>query len=233
MNLNIAICDDEQLQTEYLKNLVTEWAAQSGNSTKICTYPSAESFLFEYSEDQSFDILLLDIEMGKLSGIELAKEIRKNNSTIQIIFTTGYYQYFSDGFDVSALHYLIKPISKEKLFPVLSKAVSNLTFRQRSIIIENADGTFRIPLSDILFIESDRMHTVIHTSIEVFRTRKGISQVEALLSENFFRVHRSYIVNLIHISKITKTEVTLSSNENIPIARGNYESLYSALISKL
>ena len=89
MNLNIAICDDEQLQTEYLKNLVTEWAAQSGNSTKICTYPSAESFLFEYSEDQSFDILLLDIEMGKLSGIELAKEIRKNNSTIQIIFTTG------------------------------------------------------------------------------------------------------------------------------------------------
>ena len=116
---------------------------------------------------------------------------------------------------------------------MLSKAVSNLTFRQRSIIIENADGTFRIPLSDILFIESDRMHTVIHTSSEVFRTRKGISQVEALLSENFFRVHRSYIVNLTHISKITKTEVTLSSNENIPIARGNYESLYSALISKL
>ncbi|MBQ8896849.1 MAG: response regulator transcription factor [Clostridia bacterium] len=233
MDLKIAICEDDALQSQALKREVTLWANERNVGVSVFGYPNAESFLFDYSEDQSFDILLLDIEMGKVSGIDLAKEIRKSNPTVQIVFTTGYYQYFSAGFDVSALHYLIKPITKEKLAPVLDKAVSNLSYRQRSVLIENPDGVFRIPLSDILFIESDRMHSVIHTVREVYRTRKGISQIEPLLSENFFRVHRSFIVNLSHVSKITKTEATLSSGDAVPIARGNYDTVYSELIKRL
>lgn len=233
MTLNIAICDDEALQTEYLKTLVTEWAKQSGNGVKISTYPSAESFLFDYSEDMSHDILLLDVEMGNINGIELAKTVRKNNSTVQIIFVTGYYQYFSDGFDVSALHYLLKPVSKEKLFPVLFRAANNLAQKERSVLIQTDAGIVRVALEDILWLESDRMHTFIHTKTEVFRTRKGISKFENELDRSFYQIHRSFIVNLKFISRITRTEVYIQNGEVLPLSRGKYDELHAALINNL
>ena len=140
MKLNIAICDDEQIQVEYLRASVDKWARSRRYPVEITTYPSAEAFLFEYSENKSFDILLLDVEMGKMNGVDLAKYIRRENHVIQLIFVTGFYEYFSDGFDVSALHYLIKPATEAKLFPVLDRAVQNLAYRERSVLLSTADG---------------------------------------------------------------------------------------------
>ena len=122
MKLKMAIIDDEQQQIDYLSGVVSAWANKSRHIADIKCYFSAKSFLFDYAEEKDFDILLLDIEMPELNGIELAKAVRRENSTVQIIFITGYYEYFSDGFDVSALHYLIKPADERKLLPVLERA---------------------------------------------------------------------------------------------------------------
>ena len=123
MKYKIAICDDEVEQRKYLLEIVTAWARKNCHLVEVKQYRKAEDFLFDYEEEKDFDILLLDIEMSEVTGIELAKVVRKDNLAVQIIFVTGFYEYFSDGFDVSALHYLIKPVDERKLCPVLDKAV--------------------------------------------------------------------------------------------------------------
>ena len=90
MRLKIAICDDEQLQTEHLKAATEQWSICAGHTTDICTFSSAEEFLFAYEDDKSFDILLLDVEMRELSGIALAKKIRVENKRSEIIFITSH-----------------------------------------------------------------------------------------------------------------------------------------------
>jgi len=80
MKLKIAICDDEQEQIEYITSLVSFWGAKEGHNCEIRTFLSAEAFLFEYEDDKSYDILLLDVEMKNITGIELAKRIRKENN---------------------------------------------------------------------------------------------------------------------------------------------------------
>ena len=112
--IHIAICDDEQAEIDYLSTLVNQWASRKGVAIQLNEFPSAESFLFAY-EGQHTDILLLDIEMGGMDGVTLAKKIRLMNKEVQIIFVTGYMEYIADGYDVEALHYLLKPVSEEKL----------------------------------------------------------------------------------------------------------------------
>jgi DNA-binding LytR/AlgR family response regulator len=119
MYYKIAICDDSKADLNYISSLVTDWAKLSGNTVNIKTFPSAEALLFHYSDDKSYDILMLDIEMGNMNGVQLAKEIRKENDAIQIIFITGYSDYIAEGYEVSALHYLMKPIDQAKLFSTL------------------------------------------------------------------------------------------------------------------
>jgi len=93
MKLKIAICDDEEKQRKYLLELLGAWAKLGRHLLEIKEFPNAESFLFQYETEKDFDILLLDVEMEKLSGIDLAKEVRKENKAVQIVFITGYYEY--------------------------------------------------------------------------------------------------------------------------------------------
>jgi len=109
MTYHIAICDDSASDIEYVGSAVQKWAEQSDNIIKIDRFSSAEEFLCHYEDDKSYDILLLDIEMKALSGVELAKAVRKDNESVQIIFITGYSDYIAEGYEVSALHYLMKP----------------------------------------------------------------------------------------------------------------------------
>ena len=163
MKYKIAICDDEAEQRKYLLEIVTAWARKNCHLVEVKQYRKAEDFLFDYEEEKDFDILLLDIEMSEVTGIELAKRVRKDSVTVQIIFVTGFYEYFSDGFDVSALHYLIKPVDERKLYPVLDKAVQNLTYRQRSVLIATSDADVKVSLADILYVEAENVYVVVHT----------------------------------------------------------------------
>ena len=111
MPYKIAICDDNPTDIEYVSSIVNTWALAQNHLVKIQTFPSAEAFLFQYAEEKDYDILLLDIEMGEMNGVELAKQIRKSKKPVQIIFITGFPDFMAEGYDVSALHYLMKPIS--------------------------------------------------------------------------------------------------------------------------
>lgn len=233
MKLKIAICDDEANQIEYLSDVVTTWAKKNRHAVEIKPYSAAKSLLFDYCEEKDFDILLLDIEMPGMSGVELAKAVRKENATVQIIFITGYYEYFSDGFDVSALHYLIKPADERKLMPVLDRAVSNLTYRQRSVLLTSPEGDRKVSLADIEYVESENVHVAVHTVSGVYRSRISLAKFAEQLDETFIKVHRSYIVNLKYVKKITRTDITMVSGDLVPISRGMYDEVHAALIKFL
>lgn len=233
MKLKIAICDDEVNQIEYLSGVVHAWAKKNRHAIQVRTYPSAKAFLLDYAEEKDFDILLLDIEMPGMSGVELAKAVRKENSTVQIVFITGYYEYFSDGFDVSALHYLIKPADERKLMPVLDRAVSNLTYRQRAVLLSSPDGDVKVSLADIYYVESENVHVAVHTPSGVYRSRISLAKFSEQLDETFLKVHRSYIVNLKYVKKITRTDITMVNGDLVPISRGMYDEVYAALIKFL
>lgn len=231
--IKIAICDDDASQREYLAKTVAEWVKKNHHLTEVRQYADAKSFLFDYSEDKGFDILLLDIEMPEMNGIELAKTVRSENSTVQIVFITGFYEYFSDGFDVSALHYLIKPADERKLFTVLDKAVDNLAYRQRSVLLVTADGEVKVSLADILYIESENVYIIVHTVHGDYRTRMALIKFMEQLDETFFKVHRSFVVGLRYIKKISRTEVIVTNGASIPISRGLYDEVHAALIKYL
>ncbi len=233
MNYKIAICDDEQKQIEYLTSVVNKWANKNRHIVEIKPYSSAKSFLFDYCNEKDFDILLLDIEMPEMNGVELAKAVRKENSTVQIIFITGYYEYFSDGFDVSALHYLIKPADERKLMPVLDRAVNNLNYRQRSVLLSSPDGDIKVSLADIQYIESQNVYIEVHTVKGVYRSRISLAKFNEQLDETFIKVHRSYIVGLKYVKMISRTNITMVNGDVVPIARGMYDEAHAALIKFL
>lgn len=233
MKLKAAVCDDDVVQREYLCEIAAAWAKRGGHLLELRQYGRGQDFLFDYSEEKDFDLLLLDVEMPGMNGIELAKKVRLESAAVQIIFITGYYEYFGDGFDVSALHYLLKPVDGQKLCPVLDRAVNNLVGRQRSVLVAHGEGSVKVALKDIIYIEAENVYVAVHTVGEVYRMRMALGRFARQLDETFFKVHRSFIVNLSHVRAITRTEVTMANGDRVPLSRGTYGEVHAALIRYL
>ncbi len=229
MEYRIAICDDSRTDADYVAALVKAWALAQGVGIILESFSSAESFLFCYEDNMNFDILLLDIEMGRMNGVELAKKIRSFNREIQIIFITGYNDYIADGYDVEALHYILKPVKKDKLESVLFRAREKLKKNEAALLFQLPDGAVRVPLYEIRFIEVRSNYVTLHAAQEV-TLKMTLSALEKELDDSFFRVGRSYIVNMRYIRKITKTEAFLEGGETVPLSRGYYEPLNRAFI---
>ena len=230
MRLKIAVCDDDAIQRGYLCEVAAAWAKREKHLLELRQYGRGEDFFFDYSEEKDFDILLLDVEMPGMNGIELAKKVRSESAVVQIIFITGYYEYFGDGFDVSALHYLLKPVDDGKLCPVLDRAVSNLSYRLRSIWVVCGEGSVKVALSDIIYVEAENVYVAVHTRAEKYRMRMALGKLAEQLDETFFKVHRSFIVNLNHVQGISRGEVTMVNGDKIPLSRGMYGEVHAALI---
>lgn len=229
MKYKIAICDDEQNQIEYITSIVASWSAHEGHGCEIRTFASAEAFLFEYEEDKAYDILLLDVEMKNMNGIELAKRIRKDNNRAEIIFITSHFEFVGEGYEVDALHYLIKPISAEKLTQVLTKAAEKISVEPPSVAISCEGETVKLYEADIRYVESFLHYIVIHTKDKEYKIKENISVFENKVSDDFYRIHRSYLVSLKHITRISRTSVNIGNTE-LPLSRGKYDDINRAFI---
>ena len=230
MNFKIAICDDSDADREYLSNLVSKWTACTGHTAQTSLFPSAEHFLFHYAEENDFDILLLDIEMGALDGVTMAKKLRQNNDTIQIIFITGYSDYIAEGYEVAALHYLMKPVRQEKLFSVLERASKIVSKNEKILNLKISGDMVRVPVYQIRYAEVFGNYVTIHTS-DKLTVKMTLSELEQELDERFYRISRSVIVNLTLISRVTRSEIRLSDGTSIPLPRVAYEHVNRAIIN--
>lgn len=230
MNYKIAICDDSDADRQYISDLVDKWAVNSGHTVQSAMFASAENFLFCYAEKNDFDILLLDIEMGVMDGVTMAKKLRKDNDTIQIVFITGYSDYISEGYEVAALHYLMKPVRQEKLFSVLDRAAEKLSKNEKVLNIRIGGEMVRVPVYQIKYADVSGNYVTIHASDSV-TVKMTLGELEKELDDRFYRAGRSVLVNLTQISRVTKTEIKLNGGISIPLPRGAYEGVNRAIIN--
>lgn len=231
MLYRIAICDDVTEDASYIESLVREWAAASGNVVNVDIFPSAEAFWFQYEVNQSFDILMLDVEMGAMNGVELAKRVRSGNEDVQIVFITGFPDYIAEGYEVSALHYLMKPVFQDKIGEVLDKAVRNLRRNERSLMVLQNGAMLRLPVSGVFYVEAFAHTTRVVTQESSYDLQKSITEMEKMLVGDFVRCHRSYLVNLSHIRKITKSAVLLDDGQELPLSRSQYQRVNQEFIA--
>ncbi len=230
MEYRIAVCDDVETDAQYIADQVKKWAAMRQAQAAVEIFSSGESFLFRYAEQKDYDILLLDIEMASMNGVALAKEIRRDNESVQIIFITGYSDYIAEGYEVAALHYLMKPVKEEKLFQILDRAVMKLQKNERVLILSCGGETVRVPVHEIRYLEVQHNYVTVHAK-EAYTVKKTLGEFQRELDERFYRMGRSYIVNLSCIERITKSDVFLTGGEMLPLPRGQYDSLNRAFIA--
>ncbi len=230
MHYKIAIVDDSAADAEYVAALASRWAEAAGHMTRITPFPSAEAFLFQYEEEPDFDLLLLDIEMGEMNGVDLAKRLRRGNDVVQIIFITGYPDFIGDGYEVAALHYLMKPVSYERLCGVLDRAAANLEKTEKRLCVTYDRSTDFIPLSQLLYVEAQKQYVLIHTFQKTYRMKQSFAETLEELDEFFFKCQRSFCVNLCHVTRINSSSVLLKNGEEIPISRGMAEKIGKEMI---
>ena len=230
MNYKIAICDDSTADQNYIKDMTRCWAAEGRYVLHIDTFVSAESFLFHYAEHKDYDILLLDIEMEGMDGISLAKKLRQENDQVQIVFVTGFPDFMAQGDEVSALQYLLKPWEAEALCRVLDRAAANLKKADRSVIFTVDGEALRLDVREIMSAEALAHFCRINTLRGQFEVRQNFSELAEKLGEGFIRTHRSYLVQVACIRRISKTEVILDNWEKVPLSRSNYHAVNQAFI---
>ena len=228
--MRIAVIDDQPSDRDYIAALVSRWAKDRDAVVTAVPFPSAEAFLFTYSEDKNFDILLLDIEMGSINGVELAKTVRAENDAVQMIFVTGFPDFIAEGYEVSAVHYLMKPVDRDKLFSALDRAAANLGKSERRLRVTFERRTDYIPLPKILYIEAQKQYVRIVTEGEEYRMKASLAETAAQLDEFFFPCQRSFIVNLRHVARILPDRVVLKNSAEVPISRGVAEKIGREII---
>ena len=168
--------------------------------------------------------------MDAMDGVTMAKRLRQANDSIQIVFVTGYSDYICEGYEVEALHYLMKPVKEEKLFTVLNRAIKKRAKNEKILNIEVGCEMVRIPMYQIRYADVSGNYVTIH-ALSDNTIKMTLCDLEKELDERFFRVSRSEIVNLNCISRVTKKEIILNDGTEIILPRGAYDKVNRAIIN--
>ena len=230
MAYRVAIVDDSVKDAEFVQGILNNWADLRQVNIRTEVFASAESFLFRYAEDKEWDILLLDIEMGAMDGVTMAKRVRQDNEAVQIVFITGYSDYIAEGYEVAALHYLMKPVNREKLLSVLDRAMEKRKQEERCLNLESYGEMVRLPFYEIRYLDVHQNYVTVHAKVD-YTVKRTLGDFEKELDDRYFRVGRGMILNLKYIHRVTKTEVRLSDGTVLPLPRGAYEPLNRAIIT--
>ncbi len=212
--MNIIICDDEKSTLEYLLCILTE---HYGSSHKFAAFSDTDEML---SFDESIDILISDIKIGNVNGIDKAKELIKKSPDTKVIFITAYpMEYFEDIFDnIRPFGFVGKPVNEQLLFNHIDKIIA-LKSINRTIEFSSKGVMYSLPLGNILFIESHGRQKFIHTSSDTYITNISFEEIEPKLNDCFARCHIAYIVNMEYISSVTNSSIALSDNSIVPLSR--------------
>ena len=228
----IAICEDEKVVLDFETSLVNKWAAGRGCTLELDTYISAEQFLFESEDKAPYDVLIFDIQMKNMNGMELAKTLRRRGCDAVIIFITGVPDYAIEGYEVGAVRYILKPIKTEVLKGLLDSAWSDSQKKSEDyFVLGQGSDLEKISFDKILYIEACG-HYVHLKGLDFEREWKaGFSETAtAFDGKGFFCLRRGLLVNLAHVERITRTECLLDGGEALPVARGVYKELNEAFI---
>lgn len=233
--MNIAICDDEKQICELLKDKIQKFYFEKSIEFKIQTYASGNDFV--NGDFNKTDVVFLDMDMPGKNGMETAKEIRKNNKEMLIIFLTAYSEFVFESFKVDALRYLVKPVKKHELEETLVAIEQKLCEPEECFSFKFQNEIYSIKYTDIIYIEGMKNKIWIHCKGESYRWRGKMKEISELLKEKgFFYIHQSYIINMNKIIKYNWQMVYLEGGYEIPISRyrlDDFKKEYVKLWSKI
>lgn len=217
--MKIAICDDEKEMCSSLKRLVLKQRPDC----EVSLFDSGRQML---QSRQRFQIVLMDIQMEGMSGIETARALRMKDENAVLIFVTALKEYVFEAFDVSAFHYLLKPVSGETFRRVFDRACREAEKRGREeaeqVFFRTRNRSFTLRKQDILYVESRGRKVDIHTVRECVTVYATMNSLEEQLGEGFYRCHRGYLVNLAHVSEYEPDRILLEGGETAFMARDKY-----------
>lgn len=236
--ISIALCDNEDIYLERYQSKLESLAKKLNINLDIIRFSSGESLLF-YLEDHpnKFQLIYLDIVMGGINGIETALQIRKFNTFVKIVFLTTSKDFVYSAFDANATNYLIKDLHDDKFDEVFHSVYNTIKQNQNQpvLTISTKQGSVFVPFQDIAYFESVKRILICHKSnkqkIEYYYKISDLH--EELKSKDFVLVHRSYLVNMQYILKLTKTDVYLKNGVILPVSRNNYDATKTELMHYL
>lgn len=215
--MRIAVCDDDEKDRKTMLGLVAEYLDLHNYHIGIDEYCSGEEFLA--ADVAQYDLAILDIFMGELTGIETARKLIEDHPRLQIIFCSTSNAYAAESYDVSALRYFIKPISREKLYHTLDRffhvhtSLRTLTYKQNRM-----DES--IYITEVLWVEADGHKSILHTKKGQIVTRTPYSQIcEQLKDADFVKPIRYALVSLAAVTEIPTDELALADGSTVPISR--------------
>ena len=235
--LKIAVCDDNIADLSNVVSLIEDYQAsqRDKNIIKYTAFQSAVDLIAAMESGQQYDLVLLDILMPFMTGMDAAKEIRQFNQAVKIIFMTSSPEFAVESYVVDAYYYALKPVWKEKLFILLDKVISETEIQLgASFLIKSKTGLTRLYISRLEFVEVIGRTILYHlTDGSVIEAIGSMNEIEKELLSNpcFIKTHRSYIINMDQIDTISQREIKMQSHALVPLAKANYSTVKSAYIT--
>lgn len=233
--MRVAIVDDELEMTNQIRSFLERYQREQSVYMEVDVYHRGDDFAQGYKHEvdddfgYTYDLIILDVEMPGINGIETAQEIRKVDSNTIIMFITNLAEYAIHGYSVEAIDYVLKPITYEDFAMKISKAMRYVERNvKRQIILHTSEGDIPVSVADIYYIEVVRHYLHYHTTSGKYEVRGVMKQLEQELQElKFRRCNQSYLVNLAHVKAIRGNDVVVG-NDYVPISRNKKSEFMEA-----
>lgn len=224
--MRIAVCDDETMWMEQTRKRLEQIYVSL--DLLVETFSSGKQLL-ERAKNVSFDLVILDIEMPEMDGLQVARSLRGMGLETEIVFLTSHVEYALKGYEVQALRYLTKPVDAEKLAEVIQYLLEKEK-KKKKIVIQSEGETVSLSLSKILYLEVQNHDVLFVTENGTWKTRGKMGDYEEdYESYGFVRIHRGYLVNLAYVTRLKEREVYLSDGSRLPLSRTREKAVREAL----
>ena len=231
--IRIAICDDEQIFRSSVSTLLEKY--DKLESYVADCFDNGDSLIDAHAKSP-YDIIFLDVVMPLFNGIEIAKEIRRQDKNVKIVFLTSSSDYAVESYSVKASNYLLKPVAEEKFYNCLAELLEEFSQELPSILVKSFSTTHHVMLNQIEYIEAQNRYSILYLlDGESIRTPKQLYALEdeLTLENGFYKCHRSYIINLHHVNSYSGSEIKMRSGSVIPLSRSynsNFKETYFQIV---
>lgn len=234
--IRIALCDDNDIEREILKNIIENIFKSMGDEGVIFEFSSGEKLCRNYSKGD-FDIIFLDIHMKQLDGIETGRAIRDKDAKVEIVYATSSEEYLKEGYNIHALSYLTKPYDVKKVKETLEYYYkkNGIDKREKNELLDISIQQKKIYIrqKDIMWLESMGRVVSIYCRDDVFRVYARLNDLEEKLDEKIFlRCNQSYIVNIMYVKDVIEYDFCMENDRYIPIRKRDKKEIVQKYYNK-